>query len=46
LPNSEVPVTIECRPQYVLRSKNETYIGASLVDTDIESHKTLQNYLN
>jgi hypothetical protein len=46
LPNSEVPVTIECLPKYVLRSNNETYIGASLVDTDIESHKTLQQYLN
>jgi CheY-like chemotaxis protein len=45
LPSSEVPVTIECLPQYVLSSNSETYIGASLVDTDIESYKTLQKYL-
>lgn len=45
LPNSKVPVTIECLPQYVLHSNSETYIGASLVDTDIESYKTLQKYL-
>jgi PAS domain S-box-containing protein len=46
LPNSKVPVTIECLPQYVLSSNSATYIGASLVDTDIESHKALQQYLN
>jgi len=45
LPNSEVPVTIECLPKYVLRSNRETHIGASLVDTDIDSYKTLQTYL-
>lgn len=45
LPNSKVPITIQCLPQYVLRSNNETYIGASLVDTHIESYKTLQKYL-
>jgi CheY-like chemotaxis protein len=45
LPNSKMPVTIECLPQYVLSSNSETYIGASLVDTDIESYKTLQKYL-
>ena len=45
LPNSKVPVTVECLPQYVLHSNSETYIGASLVDTDIESYKTLQKYL-
>ena len=45
LPNSNVPITIECLPQYVLHSDNGTHIGASLVDTDIESYKTLQKYL-
>ncbi|HYA14630.1 MAG TPA: response regulator [Syntrophales bacterium] len=45
LPNSEAPVTIECLPRYVLHSNSETYIGTSLVDSDVESYKTLQKYL-
>jgi CheY-like chemotaxis protein len=45
LPNSKVPIKIECLPQYVRSSNSATYIGASLVDTDIESYKTLQKYL-
>ncbi|HVO67734.1 MAG TPA: response regulator [Syntrophales bacterium] len=45
LPNNETPVTIECLPRYVLHSNSGTHVGASLVDTDIESYKTLQKYL-
>ena len=45
LPNSKEPVTIECLPQYALRLHDEVYIGASLVDSDVESYKTLQKFL-
>jgi CheY-like chemotaxis protein len=45
LPESKKPVTIECVPQRVFRSDEETKIGASLVDTDVEMYQTLQNYL-
>jgi CheY-like chemotaxis protein len=45
LPESEKPVAIECVPQRVFRSDEETKIGASLVDTDVEMYQTLQNYL-
>ncbi len=45
LPESKKPITIECVPQRVFRSDQETKIGASLVDTDIEMYQALQNYL-
>ena len=45
LPDSKKPVTIECVPQHVFRSDQETKIGASLVDTDVEMYQTLQSYL-
>jgi CheY-like chemotaxis protein len=45
LPESKRPITIECIPQHVFRSDQETKIGASLVDTDVEMYRTLQNYL-
>jgi hypothetical protein len=45
LPESKKPVAIECVPQRVFRSDEETKIGASLVDTDVEMYQTLQNYL-
>jgi hypothetical protein len=45
LPESKRPITIECVPQRVFRSDQETKIGASLVDTDVEMYQALQNYL-
>jgi CheY-like chemotaxis protein len=45
LPESKRPITIECVPQHVFRSDQETKIGASIIDTDIEMHQTLCNYL-
>jgi hypothetical protein len=45
LPERRKPITIECVPQRVSRSDQETRIGASLVDTDVEMYRTLQNYL-
>jgi hypothetical protein len=45
LPESKRPITIECVPQRVFGSDQETKIGASLVDTDVEMYQTFQNYL-
>jgi hypothetical protein len=44
LPQSEKPLTMQCAPRYV-RSNGQTDIGASLVDTDFHSYRTLQDYL-
>ena len=45
LPETKKPFTIECVPQRVYRSDQETKIGASLVDADVEMYQNLQNYL-
>jgi CheY-like chemotaxis protein len=45
LPGSKKPITIECVPRSVIRSDQETRIGASFVDTDIETYHAIQNYL-
>jgi CheY-like chemotaxis protein len=45
LPGSKKPITIECVPRSVFRSDQETKIGASFVDTDIETYQAIQNYL-
>jgi CheY-like chemotaxis protein len=45
LPESKKPLSIQCVPQRVSRSGQETKIGASLIDTDVEMYQTLQNYL-
>ena len=44
LPQSEKPLTMQCSPKYV-RPNGQISIGASLVDTDFHSYRTLQNYL-
>jgi hypothetical protein len=44
LPQSEKPLTMQCAPRYI-RSNGQIGIGASLVDTDFHSYRTLQNYL-
>jgi len=45
LPDSKKPITIECMPQRVFRSDQETSIRASFVDTDVETYRAIQNYL-
>jgi hypothetical protein len=44
LPQSEKPLTMQCAPRYV-RPNGQINIGASLVDTDFHSYRTLQHYL-
>ncbi|MGA3174308.1 MAG: PilZ domain-containing protein [Syntrophorhabdales bacterium] len=44
LPQSERPLTMQCAPRHV-RSNGQTSIGASLIDTDFQSYRNLQNYL-
>ncbi len=44
LPMSEKPLTVQCAPRHT-HSNGLMNIGASLVDTDFHSYRTLQNYL-
>ena len=45
LPDSKKPITIECMPRTVIRSDQETKIGASFVDTDVETYQAIQKHL-
>ena len=45
LPEAKKSLIMQCVPQHVVRSNNETTIGASFADTDFVSYQTLQNYL-
>lgn len=44
LPQSEKPLTMQCRQRYV-RSDGQTDIGVAFVDADFQSYQALQNYL-
>ena len=44
LPQSEKPLSMQCAARHV-RTNGQMNIGASLVDTDFQSYRTLQNYL-
>jgi hypothetical protein len=44
LPQSERPLTVQCSPRHV-SSNGQMSIGASLIDADFQSCRTLQNYL-
>jgi hypothetical protein len=44
LPQGEKPLTVQFTPRHV-RSDSQTNMGLSLVDTDFNSYRTLQNYL-
>ena len=41
---SEKPFTLQCNPRYV-RSNGRKNIGASLIGTDFDSYRVLQEYL-
>jgi len=44
LPQSEKPLTMQCAPRHI-RPNGQINIGASLVDTDFHSYRSLQDYL-
>jgi hypothetical protein len=44
LPQSEKPLAMQCATRYVRRN-GRVNIGASLVDTDFHSYRTLQHYM-
>ncbi len=45
LPNEKRPISIKCRPHRVITSTEDNQLGASFVDSDFSSYKTLQSYL-
>lgn len=45
LPNEKRPISIKCKPHRFVSAGVENQIGASFVDSDFSSYKTLQSYL-
>ena len=45
LPENKKPLTVQCVPQHVERSNDETAIGASFCDSDFASYQAIQSYL-
>ena len=45
LPNEKRPISIKCRPHRVITSTGDNQLGASFVDSDFSSYRTLQSYL-
>jgi hypothetical protein len=45
LPNEKRPISIKCRPHRVIADMDDKQLGASFVDSDFSSYKTLQSYL-
>jgi hypothetical protein len=45
LPNEKRPISIKCKPERTISTDNIKQLGASFVDSDFSSYKTLQSYL-
>jgi hypothetical protein len=45
LPNEKRPISIKCKPHRFIAANAEKQMGASFVDSDFSSYKTLQSYL-
>jgi len=45
LPNEKRPISIKCKPKRTVSADNVKQMGASFVDSDFSSYKTLQSYL-
>ncbi len=45
LPDTEMPVSIECEAKNIVDSVNSLIIGAAFTDAEFNSYKTLQSYL-
>jgi hypothetical protein len=45
LPNEKRPISIKCRPHWIVANTDDRQLGASFVDSDFSSYKTLQSYL-
>jgi len=45
LPNEKRPISIKCKPHRFISEDAEKQMGASFVDSDFSSYKTLQSYL-
>lgn len=45
LPIERNPISLSCESSRVINAEDTTYIGASFVDANFKSYKTLQNYL-
>jgi hypothetical protein len=45
LPNEKRPISIKCKPQRTISTDDAKQMGASFVDSDFSSYKTLQSYL-
>jgi c-di-GMP-binding flagellar brake protein YcgR len=45
LPNEKRPISIKCRPHRVITNTDDKQLGASFVDSDFSSYRTLQSYL-
>ena len=45
LPNEKRPISIKCEPKRTISTDNVKQMGASFVDSDFSSYKTLQSYL-
>ncbi len=45
LPDENKPIHLKCKSQRIVYSKDNIYIGASIVDADFRSFKAFKNYL-
>ena len=45
LPNATQPLRMKCQPQRTSDAISEVNIGATIVDSDFNSYRTLQHYL-
>jgi len=45
LPNEKRPISIKCKAKRTVSTDNVKQMGASFVDSDFSSYKTLQSYL-
>lgn len=45
LPNEKRPISFKCRPHRIVANTSPNQLGASFVDADFSSYRTLQSYL-
>jgi len=45
LPEATQPINVRCKPHRVFENGEDTYVGATFVDSDFQSYQTLQRHL-